>query len=82
MAQGAEQGSLRDRGCRIVVRAFVIVGFDDRQFPADLFEKGLVAGAEKTVIADLVEAPGKDMLEETADELRCLKSHGLPPTFP
>ena len=84
MAQWAEQGSLRDRGRRIVivVRAFVIIGFDDRQFPADLFEKGLVTGAEKTVIANLVETSGKDMLEEATDEFRCLKSHGLPSTFP
>lgn len=82
VAQWAEKESLGDHGSRIVIRVFVITGFGVRQFPADLFKEVSVAGAQKTVIADLVEAPGKDMLEETADELRCLKGHGLPPTFP
>ena len=82
VAQWAEKESLGDCGLRIVIRVFVITGFGIRQFPADLFKDVSVAGAQKTVIADLVEASGKDMLEEATDELRCFKSHGLPPTFP
>ena len=82
VAQWAEKESFGVRGLRIVIRVFVITGFDVRQFPADLFKDVSVAGAQKTIVTDLVEASGKDMLEEATDELRCLKSHGFPPTFP
>ena len=82
MAQWAEKENFGDRGFGIVIRVFVITGFGIRQFPADLFTDVSVAGAEKTVVAYLVEASGKDMLEKATDELRCLKSHDLPPTFP
>ena len=70
MAQWAEKESLGDRGLRIVIRVFVVTGFGICQFPADLFEKRLVAGAQQTVIADLVEASGKDMLEEATKVAR------------
>ena len=44
----------------------------------DLFPEASVTRAEKAVIAHLMEASGKNMLEKTPYELRSLKSHGLP----
>ena len=44
----------------------------------DPFPEALVTGAKKTVMANLMEATGKNMLEKATDELGRLKSHGFP----
>ena len=40
------------------------------QFPADLFKDVSAWGAQQTLIADLVETSGKDMLDVATDELQ------------